>query len=458
MLLLKDEESIVAQSTAQGAGAIAIIRISGVNAISVADSIGRLPGKKKLHNQSSHTIHYGWIVDDAGQDIDQVLFLLMKAPKTFTGQDVVEITCHNNQFLIEQIIDEAVKNGARLAESGEFTKRAVMHNKVDLLQAEAINELIHAQTGVALKQSLKQLKGSFSSWISKQEKKLLQIIALCEASFEFLDEEMTFDDQIKQLMDQSIEEVTTLLETFDKQKFIKEGIRIALVGSVNAGKSSLFNLLLNQSRAIVTDIAGTTRDTIEAGSYKKGSFVTFVDTAGLRDTADFVEKKGIDRSFEELVASDVILAVFDATKEYSQEEIDTYQKISDEYFDKIIFVQNKIDSGNRVLPFIQSQDMVSVSVLHKKNIDTLKETIDNKVARLMEINQSPCLLNKRQYHLLLTLHQELEKIKTSMKNMIEYELIAVDIKDAVARLSELTGKTVSEDVLDAVFKEFCVGK
>lgn len=458
MIYLKDEETIVAQATAIGAGAIAMLRVSGLNAMQVVDAIAHIPGGKKLATQDSHTIHYGWVIDTAGQHVDQVLFLLMRGPKTFTGQDVVEITCHNNQFLIEQIIDIIIQAGARLAENGEFTRRAVLNNKVDLVQAESINELIHAQTSQALKQSLRQLEGSFSSWIAHIEKQLIHIVAYCEASFEFLDEEMTFDDQIHRRLENVMNDITDVLKTFDKRQYVTQGVRIALVGSVNVGKSSLFNALINRKRAIVTDIAGTTRDTIEAGMYQQGAFVTFIDTAGLRKSDDFVEKIGIDRSFEEVTSSDLILMVFDATQNYTQEELTCYESIARQHTDKIIFVQNKIDQGNKLLPFLQQQDCIAVSVIENKNIDLLRATIDSKIDNLMNIGQTPCLLNKRQYNLLFAVQQQLGAIQQAINTTIEYELLVVQVTDAITKLSELTGKTVTEDALNAIFREFCVGK
>lgn len=458
MIYLKDDEAIVAQATAIGAGAIAMLRVSGLNAVAIVDFIAHLPGNKKLVSQDSHTIHYGWIIDTSGQHIDQVLFLLMRAPKTFTGQDVVEITCHNNQFLIEQIIDIIIQAGARLAESGEFTRRAVLNDKVDLVQAEAINELIHAQTSQALKQSLRQLEGSFSSWIASIEKQLIHIVAYCEASFEFLDEEMTFDQQIHQRLETVMVDIDQVLKTFDKRQYVTQGVRIALVGSVNVGKSSLFNALINRKRAIVTDIAGTTRDTIEAGMYQQGAFVTFIDTAGLRDSQDVVEKIGIDRSFQEVTSSDLILLVFDATQSCNEQELSLYESIAQQHKDKIIFVQNKIDMGNYLLPFLTLQETVSVSVVENKNIDQLRAKIDHKIDDLMEIGQSPCLLNKRQHNLLFAVQQQLGVIQQGLNKTIEYELLVIQVTDAIIKLSELTGKTVTEDALNAIFREFCVGK
>ena len=253
-----DDQTIIAQCTPRGSGAIALLRISGINAIEVTAHIAKLTGQKTLLDAVTHTIHYGSIVESNGTIIDNVLFLIMRAPKTFTGQDTVEITCHNNQFIIEQIIALAIANGARVAQEGEFTKRAVLNGKIDLVQAEAINELIHAQTQMALKQSLSQLNGSLSNWLVSIEQELLKALALSEASFEFLDEEMEFAPQISAMITHVMGTITEIKKTYNQQQQIRQGIRVAIIGSVNAGKSSLFNALLNQNRAIVTAIAGTT--------------------------------------------------------------------------------------------------------------------------------------------------------------------------------------------------------
>lgn len=458
MILLKDEEAIVAQATPVGSGAIAMIRVSGKNAIGVTSLVAHLPGKQSLLQKDSHTIHYGWVVDGEKQHVDQVLFLLMKGPRTFTGQDVVEITCHNNQIVVEQIIDELIKAGARVAEAGEFTKRAVLNEKIDLVQAEAINDLIHAQTSAAVKASLQQLDGSFSSWIAVFERRIIELVGLCEASFEFIDEEMTFDQQIREKLNVMQEEIADILKTFDKQQYVREGVRIALVGAANAGKSSLFNALLNKQRAIVTNIAGTTRDSIEAGMLLEGSNVTFIDTAGIRETDDVIEQHGIDRSFQEVVQADIVVLVFDASYNYSAEEAQQYQNIVQKYQDKTIVVQNKIDHGSQCFDFIDKKNMVSVSAQKGTNVALLQSRIVDQIQALLDQGQSPCLLNKRQYNLLLQLQQFLMKLQVLIQDHIEYEIVAMELKQALEKLSELTGKTVAENAMDAVFKDFCVGK
>src|SRR4030095_14785912 len=243
MLYSKSHDIIIAQCTPHGSGAIALLRLSGDNAVTIADAISSLPDGKKLSTQLTHTIHYGWVIDAHGNHIDQVLFLLMRAPHTFTGNDTVEITCHNNPFIIQNILSAAIAAGARLAQEGEFSRCAVENNKIDIIQAEAINDLIHANTQLALKQSLSQLRGSFTQYISAIEKQLIKALALSEASFEFIDEEhMEFNLQIKEIIDEILTTSTTLKTSFNQQQQIRQGIRIAIIGSVNAGKSSLFNM------------------------------------------------------------------------------------------------------------------------------------------------------------------------------------------------------------------------
>lgn len=460
MMLHHDEEIIIAQCTPQGIGAIALLRICGFNAAYFATTLAKLSLGRVLHEQQTHTIHFGWVVDDQGAHLDQVMFLLMKGPKTFSGQDTVEITCHNNPLLIEQIINRALQLGARKAEPGEFAKRAVLNGKIDLLQAEAIHDLITAPTQQAIKISLEQVQGTLSSWMRNLEQQILKIIAFTEASFEFLDEELTFEPEILQMMQNLCKQTDELLKTYDKQHYIKEGIKIALVGSVNVGKSSLFNAMLKKQRAIVTDIAGTTRDTIESGMIYEGNFITFVDTAGLRDTIDIVEKQGIDRSFSEAHVADILLVVFDVTKKLSQEEAAVYQDILQKYPEKTIVVFNKIDAQNHIYPdFIsQQKSSIKVSAQTQENIVELQKIIIEKMNVLLGQGNISYVLNKRQYDILQTFYIKILKIYNRATVHIDYELLAMELRDCLELLAELTGKDAREAVLDAVFKGFCVGK
>lgn len=457
-LLTRDEETIIAQCTPEGSGAIALLRISGVDAIATADICAQLPGKKKLSQAESHTIHYGWVTDQEGTVIDQVLFLLMRGPKTFTGQDTVEITTHNNQFLIDRIIQRVLSCGARSAQPGEFTRRAYLNGKIDLIQAEAINELIGSQTEHALKKSLAQLEGSFSATLEHLEKKLVKAMALSEASFEFIDEEIQFGQQIKVILEEVLQTIVTLKASHVQQDQIRQGIRIALIGSVNTGKSSLFNALIGKKRAIVTNIAGTTRDCIEAGLSKQGNFWTLIDTAGLRSTDDIIEQEGIKKSLEQAELSDIILLVFDGSRELSASEHEAYATILARHGSKCIIVRTKKDLPQVPLELIDHGQVVSVSAQTQEQIDVLESQIHKKIMNLFSSLTSPYLLTKRHYHLLLTLEKNLLDIMTLCQGAIEYELLSYHLQDCIATISELTGKTISEAAMDAVFREFCVGK
>jgi len=459
ILIDSQEQVIVAQCTPQGSGAIALLRLSGKNVFKLVDQAARLPAGKKLSDQATHTIHFGWVIDEHDQSIDQVLFLVMKAPKTFTGQDVVEITCHNNQFLIEKIIDRMMSCGARLAGKGEFTQRAVALGKIDLIQAEAIHDLIHAQTAQSLEYSLKQLEGSLSSWVLEIETAVLEIMAFCEGSFEFLDEEMEFGSDIALKIDRLLEKIQNLLKTFPKQQYIKEGIKIVLIGSVNAGKSSLFNCLLEKNRAIVTPIAGTTRDTIEAGVYRAGEFLTFIDTAGIRKTDDEIEQAGIDRSFQEAAGADIILLVIDRCQPISLDTLAAYEKIIKDYPDKIILVYNKMEQEPILDKLVFDGPTIATSAKEHKNIDVLYQEIFKKIQKLKGSDAITCLLNKRQYDLLTKFYQDLYTVRPMLNSKrIDYELVSYKLKEALTLMSDLTGRTISEAAFDKVFDTFCVGK
>lgn len=460
-MLSRDEEVIIAQSTPTGTGALALLRLSGLNTREVLSKISYFPNKKHINELQSKTVNFGYIVDDEQNRVDQVMFIILDGPETFTGQNIIEITCHNNKFIIQKIISLAIKHGARYAENGEFTRRAVLNNKIDLIQAEAINELIHANTQLALKQALSQVQGSFSSWVNKLEKDLVKILAWCQATFEFLDEEVDFNDQIKDLMIKISQDIVNIKKMFDIQQHIKNGVRIALIGSVNAGKSSIFNMLLKQNRAIVTDIAGTTRDAIEAGITFNENYCTLIDTAGIRQTYDIVEQEGIKKSFEEAAKADIILLILDSSRKLSLKEENLYKDLFDQYFKKIILVANKSDLKNGSFKFDSlNSDLIEISAITKENFDQLELNIQLKIDSLFGLIESPFLLNQRHFNILTTLQEKIQIIINMFNNYsaLHYELIAYNIGEVIEILSGLTGKSVSESGLDMVFKEFCVGK
>ena len=456
-MLPLDDVPIIACCTPRGPGAIALLRISGIEVRACVDSFTRLASGKTVLDVPTHTIHYGTVFDDEKSPIDQVMIIVMDAPRTFTGQDVIEITCHNNPFVIDAIIEQALKKGIRLAQEGEFTKRAFLNKKIDLVQAEAVQELIGAQTQQALKGSLAQLQGTLSQWIVTLETSLIRALAWCEASFEFLDEEQEFANQIEASIKIVIAQIEELKKSFPMQQQIRQGVRIALLGSVNAGKSSLFNALLHQQRAIVTDIAGTTRDVIEAGLAYGGNNWTLVDTAGLRNTADTIEQEGIKRSLEEAHKADVILLILDGSRPLTSQEQEVYTNILDNYPSKTVLIHNKADLPAHPNPLL-TKAAVAVSSLPGHSLNSVNKILEEKIAMLFGINELPFLLNQRHQSLLLTLEQKLQATLPLFQGTIPYELISYHLQDAITCLTELTGKSISEAGLDMVFKEFCVGK
>jgi len=459
MLYSPFDEAIIAQCTPQASGAIALLRLSGSNAFAIADKISKLTGNKTISSLSTHTIHYGWIIDQHGNRVDQVLFFLMRAPASFTGDDTIEITCHNNPFIIQNIIQAAITAGARMAQEGEFSRRAVNNNKIDIIQAEAINDLIHANTQLTLKQSLSQLSGSLTQWVTSIEKQLIKALAFSNASFEFLDEEnIELSSHIKNIINELLATIGTLKNTFNQQQHIRSGIRIAIIGSVNAGKSSLFNALLNQDRSIVTNIAGTTRDVIEAGLYKNSNYWTLIDTAGLRTTNDIIEQIGITRSHEQAQKADIILLVFDGSQKLTSSEKVIYQELINNYTQKLIFIINKTDLPQEENSLVLNNRTYYSNDKDKKGIPLIEDAIQEKITILFNSIESPFLLNQRHYNNLICLEQKLIIIITMLTTQPSYELISYHLNDALATLSELTGKTISEAGMDAVFREFCVGK
>lgn len=462
-LLPKDQETIVALSTPRGSGAIGIIRLSGVDAINVADTIAKLSSAQQLIDQPSHTIHHGFIVNTAGERLDEVLFSLMRAPKTFTGQDTVEISCHNNQFIIDNILQAAIAAGARHAGPGEFTMRGFLHGKFDLIQAEAINEIIHAPAEKILQGALAQLKGSLSQRMVTVETLVVELLTLCEASFEFLEEEQR-DLDFAAITQDKITTILAIIEEtkkhFSIQQHLKNGIRIALIGSVNAGKSSLFNTLLGNDRAIVTEVAGTTRDSIEANLYKDGYFWLLVDTAGLRQTGDFIEQQGIERSYAQALQADVILLVIDSSRTPTPEEKAMYTTMLEQYPTKTIVVLNKSDlpSSPEIIALTSHNAPLSVSTTTHTGIDTLESAIKQKIEQLFSLQQTTFVLSHRQFNCLREIEQKLLYIASSLADQVQYEIVAYELKDLLEKVCELTGKRISENVLDTVFSKFCVGK
>ncbi len=446
-----DEQPIIARCTPQGQGAIALLRLSGESAVLVADQFASLSSKQKLSDLPTHTIHHGRVTAADGSTIDEVLFLLMHGPRTYTGQDTVEITTHNNPFIVEQVIARALQCGARLASAGEFTRRAVLNQKIDLLQAEAVHDVIAAQSTQALKSLQSQLAGTLSHAVAQIEQALLGLLTLTEASFEFLDEEqrdLDFDANVRAKLAGVQQLIKNLSQTSSAATQIRDGIRIALVGSVNAGKSTLFNALLGKDRAIVSNQAGTTRDSVEGTLHRDGVFWTLIDTAGLRVTNDVIEQQGIERSHFAAASADIVLLVQDASGVLTDSEQKIYDELQTQYKDKCVLVHNKCDETTAL----------GVSGKTGAGVPELLGQLSDRVTKLFASHTSPFLLSSRQQ----TLVQEVAAILTQAAQYagesIDYELLAHHANDALARLSHMSGRGVSEEMLDKVFKDFCVGK
>lgn len=359
----------------------------------------------------------------------------------------------------------ALSYGARTAQPGEFTKRAYLNKKVDLVQAESINDLIHAQTSVALKKSQAQLQGSLSAFVQEIEKQVTEILSFTQASFEFLEEEhddLALDSVIGEKIVSLQNKLAMIKTNFTYQQRIKDGIKIAIVGSVNAGKSTLFNALVGSNRAIVTPVEGTTRDTVEHALYKNGNYWSFVDTAGIRETDDFIEQQGIQRSLEQAAKADIVLLVFDTSCVLSDKERLAYFDVWEKHKDKVILVANKIDIARvecqaMFLPFGDTK-LVRVAGLKRVGIADLEKVVQQKIAVLSAACNAPFLLNQRQYDLLMQMKSKIDFVVQHCMDPLQYELIAYHITQGLESLSEMTGKNVTESILDNVFSQFCVGK
>lgn len=452
----------VALCSPRGAGAIALIRASGAGVFELLAPHASLSGKQSLADVSTHTIHHGHLVSSTGERIDEVLFLAMRGPKTFTGEDTVEITCHNNPFIIDRIIQTLIAAGAVAAGPGEFSRRSVMHGKMDLTRAEAINELIAAHSEQALKRALEQLSGSLAAYCKNLHERLVELISYCEASFEFLDEEqrdIDFDALVREKLVLFVEELKKVSVNFNQQQRLKEGVRIALVGAVNAGKSTLFNNIVGKKRAIVSAIAGTTRDSIEAQVVVEGSFWTLIDTAGMRKTGDSIESEGIERSYAEAARADIVLMVIDMSRALSHEEQDIYTSLAAQYPEKLMVVGTKADLPRVAdLSLFLTLPFAFVTELDQKSIEELQEILQAKVAKLFAEHNSPFLLNERQYLITQKMLSTSQHLVEQCRSSLEYELILVSLYVMLESLGEMTGRDAREEVMDNVFRSFCVGK
>lgn len=453
-------DTIAAISTPRGEGGIGIVRLSGDESLGILSKIFKPKSKKDVKDIKSYTINYGHIYD--GEElIDEVLVSIMKAPNTYTREDIVEINCHGGYLITQKVLELVLKNGAKIAEPGEFTRRAFLNGRLDLTQAEAVIDLIHGKTDKSISLSLNNLRGDLRDQINHLKKILLDVAAHVNVVLDYPEEGV--DEPIPEHLIIELHNVkdtiTKLVESYDKGKMIKEGIKTAIVGKPNVGKSSLLNSILREERAIVTSIAGTTRDTIEEIINIKGIPLIMVDTAGIRKTQDEVENIGVQKSKKMLKEADLVLFVLDSSRDFSDEDREIYDSIQSE---KVIGILNKIDMEKKldITNLTKVKKWIEISALENIGIDTLENEIYNFILSENIEDSSEKLIITNIRH-----KSALEKTKKSIENIFEtidmgypMDLIAVDLNDALDSLSEVTGEISSEDLLDHIFSNFCVGK
>jgi tRNA modification GTPase len=442
-------DTICAISTPLGESGVGVIRISGPKSIRIADHIFK--GKTKLHSVPTHTIHYGKIIDPKTKtEVDEAILLIMRKPSTYTSEDMVEINTHGSVLILKRVLEIILQNGARLAKPGEFTYRAFLSGRIDLIQAEAVLDIVKAKTEKSLSLALSQLDGKLSKQIDKIKDKLIKIQSIIEASIDFpMDvEEPEINIEVQVLS----EEINTLLETAESGKLIREGIIIPIVGRTNVGKSTLFNTLLSEHRAIVTPYPGTTRDTIDGWINLEGIALKLIDTAGIRRTNNLIEREGVIRTKKAINEANLILFVFDQSTGIVKEDIELLKEIRDK---KIIGVLNKCDlphKKNIQLDIKFDFPLISISALKGYNINLLLSSISN---HLSLNNISPLLTKTRHIECLRRVYKSLQKIQ---KENLTSELISYEIKEALDAIGEITGEVTNEEILDRIFSEFCIGK
>ncbi len=449
-------DTIVALATAQGISAIAVIRLSGHDAI---DIVAKTFKGKNLLEQPSHTIHFGTI-RDGDKVIDEVLVSVFREPNSFTKENGIEISCHGSSVIVKEIIKVLLKHGARLAEPGEFTKRAFLHGRFDLAQAEAVADLINAETDNARQAALNQMRGGFSKEINTLREELIHFASLIELELDFGEEDVEFAkrDDLRKLILRIQSYLLSLISSFDQGNVIKNGVPTVIAGKPNAGKSTLLNTLLNEERAIVSDIPGTTRDAIEDELILGGVNFRFIDTAGLRETIDVIEAIGVERTRERMKKASLILYLFDLANT-TQAEIDEQLKELGQQNIPVILIGNKMDKGDaKLIEYLTNKACVFISASNKTNIALLKEKILTSV-QIKQVKTGDVLVtNLRHYQNLLQTNEALDRVLHSMDNNITGDFLAMDIRQSLHYLGEITGTITTDDLLDNIFSKFCIGK
>ncbi len=462
-------ETIAAISTGMTNSGIGIVRISGEDAFAVADSVYR--GKEKLSQAESHTIHYGHIVDD-GETVDEVLVMAMRSPRTFTGEDTVEINCHGGTFVVKKVLETVLRNGARPAEPGEFTKRAFLNGKMDLSQAEAVIDVINSENEFALQSSISQLRGSVKNKISNIRNRIIYHTAFIESALDDPEHIETdgYADTLKEASEEIIRELEELISSAEDGRVIKEGINTVILGKPNAGKSSLLNVLAGHERAIVTDIEGTTRDILEEQIRLGDLSLNVIDTAGIRQTEDVIEKMGVDRAKEYAGRADLIIYVVDASREMDENDEKIISLIRNK---NAVVLLNKSDlttvvSEDMIRDKIKGMDekagekdlpVISVSAKEEKGIKKLEKKIkDIFVNKIISFNDQICITNIRQKTALTDAKESMKKVVESIYAGMPEDFYSIDLMDAYESLGSITGESAGEDLINEIFSKFCMGK
>lgn len=464
---LSKNDTIIAPATAPGMGAIAVIRISGPEAIQKTDQFFKSFRKgKTLQNVKSHTAHFGEIITKDGVVLDEVLINVFHDGKSFTGEETIEISCHGSTYITQAIIQEFTKGGIRPADAGEFTMRAYRNGKFDLSQAEAVADLIHSTSQASSQVALHQLRGGVSSEIGLLREKLLNFASLIELELDFSEEDVEFADRTEfiQLIKNIQKLVNGLMESFSLGNAIKNGVPVAIVGEPNVGKSTLLNALLKEDRAIVSSIAGTTRDVIEDEINIGGIVFRFIDTAGIRETSDEIESMGIEKTFEKIAQAQIVLQMFDVSVSTLNEIDASFKDLSVRYPNqKIITILNKADLSNADLPALitaeyPEADMVCISAKEKVGIEQLQEKLSSFID-LGKVNSGDVIIcNSRHYSSLSDANTSLDSVLHAMSTGLPSDLLAIDIRAALHSLGEITGEITTDDLLGNIFSKFCIGK
>lgn len=459
---MKITDTIAAISSAAGNSGIGIIRVSGDEAIEVVDKIFRPANKnKKLANVESHTVHYGHIMD-GDKTLDQVLVIVMKNPHSYTGEDTVEIDCHGGMLILKKVLDLVLKNGARTAEPGEFTKRAFLNGRIDLSQAEAVMDLINSKNDFALNSSIEQLKGGVSDAIKDIRKDIIYHIAFIESALD--DPEHIsldgYDEEITKMLNENINKISKLVNSFDNGRIMKEGIKTVILGKPNAGKSSLLNLMLGEDRAIVTDIEGTTRDTLEENINFNGLSLKIIDTAGIRDTEDLVEQIGVNKAKEIAKEGDLIIYVVDGSRELDDNDREIIKLINDK---QAIILVNKSDMDTVInideLKKDSNRDVILFSAKNGEGMDQLEEEIRNMFySGKVKYNDQVYITNARHKEELENALESLKQVKNSVDAGMPEDFYSIDLMDAYTDLGLIIGESVEDDLVNEIFSKFCMGK